>query len=280
MKLFYYKRPDGIENFGDSLNPWLWQKFIERELDLDETIAFVGIGTILNRALPRRVASSSQIVIFSSGVGYDFGHIPAIDSNWHIYCVRGALSAKCIGAPDNLGIADGAILLKRVFKCSEEKDYRFSFIPHVHHAIVDENFLTEFCQLAGINYIDPRWATETVLDAIGKTEILLAEAMHGAIAAEALRVPWIPIHTSSEILTFKWVDWCYSLGLEYNPIYLNVYGEKNQSEQPAKQLLNLVQNTPYNLSSDSKLESLVCQLEEKLEEFKKDVRANKFTGNL
>lgn len=43
MKLFYYEPGN---NFGDQLNPWLWQKLIPGILDNDETNTFVGIGTL------------------------------------------------------------------------------------------------------------------------------------------------------------------------------------------------------------------------------------------
>jgi succinoglycan biosynthesis protein ExoV len=68
--------------------------------------------------------------------------------------------------------------------------------------------------------VDPCWPVEQVLAAIGQTKVLLAEAMHGAIVADALGIPWIPIITSPRILTFKWRDWCSSLGLDYRPHYL------------------------------------------------------------
>ena len=94
MKLFYHTRSDSVENFGDSLSPWLWKKLIPHELDDDETTAFVRIETILNGLLPQRFPKVRQFVIFSTEVGYGERTIPPIDHNWHLYCLRGSLSAK------------------------------------------------------------------------------------------------------------------------------------------------------------------------------------------
>ena len=44
--------------------------------------------------------------------------------------------------------------------------------------------------------------------------------MHGAIIADTLRIPWIPISTRPSINTFKWLDWCESMELEYSCVNL------------------------------------------------------------
>jgi succinoglycan biosynthesis protein ExoV len=56
-----------------------------------------------------------------------------------------------------------------------------------------------------------------VLESLRRTGVLLTEAMHGAIVADALRIPWIAVRTRSAIKTFKWEDWCRSMDLEYQP---------------------------------------------------------------
>ncbi len=74
------------------------------------------------------------------------------------------------------------------------------------------------CARLGINYIDPCGPIEDVLRGIEDSNKIVAEAMHGAIVADALRVPWVPVQLSDRILNLKWWDWCRSLNMEYKPL--------------------------------------------------------------
>jgi hypothetical protein len=77
--------------------------------------------------------------------------------------------------------------------------------------------LAAICADLGIHYIDPCGEVEDVISSIETSSKLIAEAMHGAIVADALRVPWVPVQLSDRILNLKWIDWCSSLRLEYRP---------------------------------------------------------------
>jgi len=67
------------------------------------------------------------------------------------------------------------------------------------------------CARAGIKCIDPRNPVERVLTELRQTELLLAESMHGAIVADALRVPWIAVRMYGRFTQFKWQDWTESV---------------------------------------------------------------------
>jgi succinoglycan biosynthesis protein ExoV len=299
MQLFYYQRRDRVPNFGDELNQWLWQQLLPDVFDDDASTVFVGIGTLLNHYLPARVGNARRVILFSTGAGYE-QPLNRIPDHWQIYCVRGPLTAKLLRLPDKLAMADGAILLRQIwFPDSSIKTTKFGFMPHIHHAISSGEIWRSNCEILGFRYVDPRWPMEAVLKAISETEVLITEAMHGAIAADALRVPWIPVITSPRILQFKWRDWCASMHLPYRPQCFPplpqsyprmargirsggrslwywsrclsqhptlLWGNGEDQEQARLALQTAAQATP-NLSSESLLNQRIEQLSEALTQF-------------
>ncbi len=71
------------------------------------------------------------------------------------------------------------------------KNYKISIMPYYRTMRV---FPWErFCEKHGYNLITPfrDEDIETKIEKISQSECLISEAMHGAIAADALRVPWV-----------------------------------------------------------------------------------------
>jgi succinoglycan biosynthesis protein ExoV len=211
MKLYYREVPRG--NFGDDLNPWLWARLLPGFLDEDDNILFVGIGSILNDRIPDRPYK----VVFGSGVGY--GKLPLISKQkWKIYCVRGPLSAERLGLPAAIGIGDAAVLVRSLQMPKFDKVHKISYMPHQTSAALGN--WEGICDEIGIHFIHPGKGVEAVMADILSSELLITEAMHGAIVADGFRVPWIPVRAYYQIPRFKWLDWCASIGLEYKPINL------------------------------------------------------------
>ena len=214
MKLFYYRTQRPSANFGDELNPWLWPRLLPM-LDDDSDTVFIGIGTVLNDAMPDWITQAKQAIFFSTGTGYGRQFRLRKQDNWQIYCVRGPLSADRLRLPQSLAITDGAALINRFFTplAAAERHHWGAYMPHFRHG--NPALFKLACQQAGIHYIHPAAPVETVISDIARSRVLLSEAMHGAIVADALRVPWIPVRSSPKILPFKWQDWCASLHLPY-----------------------------------------------------------------
>lgn len=214
MKLLCYKNLHG--NFGDDLNAWLWPRLVPGLLDNDSSELFLGIGTLLTSGA--RIPADPVKVVFGSGSNNsDF--VPS--GTWKFYSVRGPLTAKKLGLQNSFSITDPAILVARAFQNqSIKKTGNLLFMPHrtstVRAKIQGVN-MRAVCKDLNISYIDPGDGVETVLHAIADASCVIAEAMHGAIVADAFRIPWIPIQVSIKHDSFKWNDWCQSLNLNYLP---------------------------------------------------------------
>jgi succinoglycan biosynthesis protein ExoV len=67
--------------------------------------------------------------------------------------------------------------------------------------------------MAGMTLLDPREEPNMVLARICQCRIVLSEALHGIIVADALRIPWIAIRPRSPEHRPKWTDWAEGMGL-------------------------------------------------------------------
>ena len=210
MVLSYYKEP----NFGDAINPMIFNNLLPGFFDEDERTLFLGIGSILG--LKKGFERTRKIIVFSSG--YAYGKAPKIDNRYDIRCVRGPLTAKALNISTALAITDGALLLNLLpdFQSTPDKKFRFSYIPH-HRSVEIFDHWEEVMGETGINIISPKQDPVKVIRQIRESECVLAEAMHGAIIADTFRVPWIPVRMFKHINNFKWKDWALSMETKYCP---------------------------------------------------------------
>jgi succinoglycan biosynthesis protein ExoV len=209
-------------NFGDELNGWMWRELYPELFgdgsDGDDGIDFIGIGTILDRHLPSRGLN----VVLGSGTGY--APPPDLRSNpaqWCVYGVRGPLTAQLLDLPREAVLSDPAILLAdhpRWRGPRETEAGNVIFVPHWKSIRFGQ--WQAACELAQIEFVDPCGDARTVIDRIANARLVVAESMHAAIIADALRVPWVPVVLSREVAPFKWADWAATVGLEYTPLLL------------------------------------------------------------
>lgn len=207
MKLTYFTK---TPNFGDALNPLLLNRIFPDFFDEDDSQIFLGIGSILHMSFPQ----AKEKIVFSTGYAY-YGDLPVIDNTYHVACVRGPLTANALKLDPKLSITDGAALLKTFDFPETAKKYDHSFIPHHASALFYD--WKKICEEAGYHYIDPSGDCKKVIKQIRQSKVVIAEAMHGAIVADTLRIPWIPVKLYPTINEFKWQDWTASLSMEYKP---------------------------------------------------------------
>jgi succinoglycan biosynthesis protein ExoV len=216
MHIVYYK--DAVGNFGDDLNELIWPRLLPDDVRAMPDTVLVGIGSLLDQARFRGVETIGKRV-FVLGSGAAYGRLPDDQARWTYSAVRGPLTAQVIGRPD-AAVTDGAALLARLpdlIPWSARRD-EILFMPH-HRTLVNSRWQA-VAERAGMIFVDPRWTPDRILACYGRAKLVVTEAMHGAIVADTLRIPWIPVMISPEVSIFKWRDWAASLDLPYKPIAL------------------------------------------------------------
>lgn len=261
MKLTYFEHH--IPNFGDELNKIMWETLIEPDFfDDDKSTLFLGIGSILWDYLPKK----PQKIVMGSGYG-GYTTIPDVhDGSWEIAFVRGPRTARALNIDPKLAITDAAILTRFMGLTKQKKQFKVSFMPHFE-SIPRGNWEVA-CRQAGIHYIDPTNPDVlSSLKALQQSEVLITEAMHGAILADTLRVPWIALEPILPIHRNKWFDWAESLNIDLkfnktpNSSIRDVWAQTTGNQglgKRSEQMGQLLSNTnPYFIhSAASKLQEV------------------------
>lgn len=216
LKLHYYRGPR--PNFGDDLNALLWREVLPSTVWDASDAVLVGIGSILTEpGLSHLAAPGTRVIVLGSGTSY--GAAPIELHHWHVLAVRGPLSANAIRLPASAA-TDGAYLVADAPAITGPPVYRSEtvFIPH-HRSLLNRPWADAAAE-AGMTFVSPEWPVEEIFEHLARAKLVLTEAMHGAIVADALRIPWIPLAISPALDEFKWRDWLGSLELPFEPVYV------------------------------------------------------------
>ena len=222
-----------------------------------------------------------------------------IDDKWKFYFVRGLQTARECKLDPSMALGDSAILLRSCITERPAKVHKVSFMPHFE-STYDGNWRLA-CQLAGVHYIDPTATVDQTLQDILSSELLITEAMHGAIVADALRVPFVAVEPIQQRHHMKWFDWASALDLDLRPQPLAASSmvealmkkagpnealvvriranrrflrlvPKRFAQGAAESLLKLSRIEPQ-LSGDANMERAHSRMLEKVELLKADLRA-------
>jgi succinoglycan biosynthesis protein ExoV len=204
--MILYRWQGSARNFGDELNTLLWPRLLPDFFDGDPEVQFLGIGSILDG---RHTEGGVKLVAGSGYGGYE--PPPRLDQSWHIHWVRGPHTARLLALPLTLGLGDPASLLPQAGETVATGGTGIGFMPHFESAA--HGAWAAAALAADVQLIDPRDDPVSVIAAIRSCRVVLSEALHGVIVADALRVPWVAIEPLAPIHRPKWHDWAETLDL-------------------------------------------------------------------
>lgn len=208
MNLFYCQIDGG--NFGDDMNSWFWDSLIPNWRELRPGHTLFGIGSILGRTF---LEPFDSVLVLGSGSGY--GPLPdnlntKIEYGW----VRGPLTAKNLGLPADRAITDPACMVPTFPEFRAIKKTGGSlFIPHCGTERLGLDW-ERVADAAGMKHLSPAQDSRIVIERIAAADMVVTESLHGAIIADAFRVPWLPIAISPTFSSYKWTDWARSMEVE------------------------------------------------------------------
>ncbi len=218
MKLYHWQSPHG--NVGDDLNTWLWPKVFGEGV-FDTTMPrFFGIGSILDARVEDGTKPGQRNIVFGAGLRKSSGYCPA-RTKVDIRFVRGPVSVAALaraGLPGLRFISDPAILTPRFAeRPSHPVRGRIGFIPYYS---TPPAITAHIARDTGMEIVPITTTVEDFLTRLTACEYIVTEAMHGAILADAFRIPWAACRLFSGInegrtSLFKWHDWSTSLGMTY-----------------------------------------------------------------
>ena len=215
MKVFFHKVHGG--NVGDDVNAELWHRLIPGLDELATADWLIGIGTILDErinALPgRKVVMGSGVRPNTSG---------RLQGDIRIAAVRGLQSAERLRLDPKVAACDPGFLIAQLWPPSSDPPEHIGLIPHVYSEQLSE--IARAGLDAGLDVITPTLPIEQFLARLRRCKRVYCESMHGAIFADALRIPWARVRITSHyfegagVSEFKWQDVFSVLGVSSAPL--------------------------------------------------------------
>lgn len=221
MELFYCKSP--LPNFGDDMNAWFWDEIFPDFRTLAPGRTMFGIGSILWRA---NVDMFDDIVVMGSGTGV--GILPDRFPDATLFqFVRGPRTAREFGLPADRAISDPACCTPLLPGMEPPRAPHGDaiFVPHAGTGALPLDW-ARVADGAGLRLVSPSGDSRAVIREIAGARLVVTESMHGAILADAYRVPWIVVAFKPNFTSFKWLDWADSLEIPDIRIHSALDGAK------------------------------------------------------
>jgi beta-1,4-mannosyltransferase len=216
VKVFYHQGT--APNVGDDLNAILWSKLMPGLDQLRTADWLIGIGTILDERVNH--LEGSKLVL---GSGLRTAHAPRrFGADVRFAAVRGKHTAARLGLAADVAVCDPGFLVTRLWPDRAAGGDRIGLVPHVYSTRMTE--ITRVATDAGIEVVSPALPIDEFLAKLKACARVYCESLHGAIFADALRIPWARVricshyYEGSGVSDFKWADTFSVLGVDSQPM--------------------------------------------------------------
>ena len=199
-------------NFGDELSPVLCAALSGRPVRHTQDFTeceLVAIGSILHLVTDPDYGG----MIWGSG----FIRPPEAPSTFphaRITAVRGHLTRKLLGCPDDMPLGDPGLLAAR-FAPACPKRFTVGIVPH--YIDMGDPIVNKVADKSdAITLIDPRSGVQNVIDRVAQCECIVASCLHALVTADSLGIPnaWIKIGDRIIGGDFKFRDYYSVFGID------------------------------------------------------------------
>lgn len=281
MRLSYFKSRHG--NVGDDLNAVLWPKVFGPTFfdEADDTL-FLGIGSIFDNR--PEIARPVRPVVFGSGLR-SRRRAPADPGLFDIRFVRGPLSADVLKRYQVAYISDPAIIAPLYLpSIPQERSFKMGYVPYFK---TPDSLGRAIADAIGARLISPTLTPQDFINEIASCDKIISEAMHGAILADAYRIPWAGVRLISggiegRVSLFKWADWMKSLGISarlngpvpeltlYAPRRIRKLFDSHTVQRAVSTVEEIVRADRWNMSGPEALSQAQDRIHAEVEKIRKD----------
>lgn len=286
-RLVHYRASAG--NVGDDFSEWLFARCLGAGLQPEGTDLLYGVGSILDTRFDKAFAGETTRTrrVFGSDARSAQSLPDMTAGAWKIYCVRGPLTAAALDLSPDRGVADPAILAPRLLPAQVDPAGPIGVVPYF---TASEAVWAQVVTRLGWQMISPRQPVETFIAALTRCSRVFCESMHGAIFADAYRIPWRPLsgtgaQAEGATHAFKWTDWTASMGIGFDRIMtppISAFAATHpvgrakawlKAGMISRTLAAEARRDRFLLSRDSVLAARQDRLEALMEELRRDLAA-------
>lgn len=209
---------NSLPNAGDLIVPFLFRHYGMTPIHTDKHYAeIITCGSVL-----QKMPQTYQGIILGAGILNPSIEVHLPDAR--ILALRGKMTRDWIGASNDTVLGDPGLLVDRLFKTKNVKQFKVGLIPHYLHK--DNHSINSFAQKNenDLVMIDIQKKPKHVLKMIAQCDYIISTALHGLIFADTLGIPsvWLMLDEyPSYESKFKYLDYYSALEEDREPNFIS-----------------------------------------------------------